>query len=143
MMYLIFSFSAQTGEVSGELSYKISYNIVEIKSEILHEGKSYDVVMLDPPAFTKSRATIQKAITGYKEINLRGMKLVKPGGFLVTSSCTNLVQADLFLQIIEMAARDARRKLRQVVFQTQSADHPIIMAMENTHYLKFLIVQVE
>jgi 23S rRNA (cytosine1962-C5)-methyltransferase len=107
------------------------------------EGKSYDVVMLDPPAFTKSRATIQKAITGYKEINLRGMKLVKPGGFLVTSSCTNLVQADLFLQIIEMAAKDARRKLRQVVFQTQSADHPIIMGMENTHYLKFLIVQVE
>lgn len=118
-------------------------NAFDVLKQWGKEGKSYDVVMLDPPAFTKSRATIQKAITGYKEINLRGMKLVKPGGFLVTSSCTNLVQADLFLQIIEMAARDARRKLRQVVFQTQSADHPIIMAMENTHYLKFLIVQVE
>src|SRR5688572_1233699 len=98
--------------------------------------------MLDPPSFTKSRATIQKAITGYKEINLRGMKLVKPGGFLVTSSCTNLVPPQVFLEIIEMAAKDARRKLRQVVFNTQSADHPVIWNLENTHYLKFLIVQV-
>jgi 23S rRNA (cytosine1962-C5)-methyltransferase len=107
------------------------------------EGKSYDVVMLDPPAFTKSRETIQKAITGYKEINLRGMKLVRPGGFLVTSSCTNLIQPELFLQIIEMAAKDARRKIRQVTYQTQSADHPIVWGQENTQYLKFLIVQVQ
>ncbi len=107
------------------------------------EGRSYDVVLLDPPAFTKSRETIQKAITGYKEINLRGMKLVRPGGFLVTSSCTNLVQPELFLQIIEMAAKDARRKIRQVTFQAQSADHPIIWGQENTQYLKFLIVQVQ
>lgn len=106
------------------------------------EGKTWDVVMLDPPSFTKTRDNIQKAITGYKEINLRGMKLVKPGGFLVTSSCTNLVQPELFLETIQMAAWDARRKLRQVVFQTQSADHPIIHGMENTNYLKFLIVQV-
>jgi len=107
-----------------------------------NEKRQYDVVMLDPPAFTKSREMIQKAIAGYKEINLRGMKLIKPGGFLVTSSCTSLVKADLFLQIIEMAAKDARRKLRQVVFQSQSADHPVIWGMENTQYLKFLIVQV-
>ena len=83
------------------------------------------------------------SITGYKEINLRGMKLVKPGGFLVTSSCTNLVNAELFMQIIDMAAKDARRKLRQVSFQRQAADHPIIRGMENTEYLKFLIVQVQ
>lgn len=106
------------------------------------EGRQYDVVMLDPPAFTKSRENIQKAITGYKEINLRGMKLVKPGGFLVTASCTNLVQPDLFLQTIEMAAKDARKKLRQVTFQAQASDHPIIWGMENTNYLKFLIVEV-
>jgi len=106
------------------------------------EGKQWDVVMLDPPAFAKSRDNIEKAITGYKEINLRGMKLIKPGGFLVTSSCTNLVQPELFLQIINMAAKDAKRKLRQVTYQPQSADHPIIWGMENTHYLKFLIVQV-
>src|SRR5436189_5094370 len=98
--------------------------------------------MLDPPAFTKSRENIQKAITGYKEINLRGMKLVKPGGFLVTSSCTNLVAPELFLEIINTAAKDARRGLRQVTYQTQSADHPVIWGMDNTHYLKFLIVQV-
>lgn len=106
------------------------------------EGRQYDVVMLDPPAFTKSRETIQKAITGYKEINLRGMKLVRPGGFLVTSSCTNLVDPDLFMQIIDMAGKDARRKLRQVTFQAQASDHPIIRGMDNTQYLKFLIVQV-
>jgi 23S rRNA (cytosine1962-C5)-methyltransferase len=98
--------------------------------------------MLDPPSFTKTRGNIQKAITGYKEINLRGIKLVRPGGFLVTSSCTNLVQPDLFLETIHMAAWDARRKLRQVVFHTQSSDHPIIKGLENTNYLKFLIVQV-
>ena len=98
--------------------------------------------MLDPPSFTKNRASIDKAIGGYKEINLRGMKLVKPGGFLVTSSCTNLVQPALFLEIIQMAAKDAKRKIRQVVFNAQSADHPIVPGQENTHYLKFLIVQV-
>lgn len=107
------------------------------------EGRQYDVVMLDPPSFTKTRENIQKAITGYKEINLRGMKLVKPGGFLVTSSCTNLVQPELFLEIIAMAAKDARRKLRQVTLQAQSSDHPIISGMDNTNYLKFLIVQVQ
>lgn len=118
-------------------------NAFDVLKQWSKEGKQYDVVMLDPPAFTKSRETIQKAITGYKEINLRGMKLVKPGGFLVTSSCTNLVDPDLFLQIIDMAAKDARRKIRQVVFQTQSADHPVIREMDNTHYLKFLIIQVQ
>jgi 23S rRNA (cytosine1962-C5)-methyltransferase len=117
-------------------------NAFDILKTWSKEHKQFDVVMLDPPSFTKSRATIQKAITGYKEINLRGMKLVKPGGFLVTSSCTNLVPPPMFLEIIEMAAKDARRKLRQVVFNTQSADHPVIWNLENTHYLKFLIVQI-
>jgi len=117
-------------------------NAFDVLKQWGKEGQQWDVVMLDPPAFTKSRENIQKAITGYKEINLRGMKLIKPGGFLVTSSCTNLVQPELFLEIINMAAKDARRKLRQVTYQTQSADHPIIWGMENTHYLKFLIVQV-
>lgn len=106
------------------------------------EGRQYDVVMLDPPAFTKSRENIQKAITGYKEINLRGMKLIKNGGFLVTSSCTNLVNPELFLQTIEMAAKDARKRIRQVTFKAQASDHPIIWGMENTNYLKFLIVEV-
>lgn len=117
-------------------------NAFDVLKEWSKEGKQWDVVMLDPPSFTKSRATINKAVAGYKEINLRGMKLVKPGGFLVTSSCTNLVQPELFLDIIQMAANDAKRKIRQVVFNSQSADHPMIRGQENTHYLKFLIVQV-
>lgn len=118
-------------------------NAFDVLKQWGKDGKQYDVVMLDPPAFTKSRETIQKAITGYKEINLRGIKLIRPGGFLVTSSCTSLVNPDLFLQIIDMAAKDARRKLRQVIFQTQSGDHPVIRNIENTQYLKFLIVQVQ
>src|SRR4030095_4813778 len=82
-----------------------SANAFDVLKQWVKDGRQYDVVMLDPPAFTKSRETLQKAITGYKEINLRGMKLIKPGGFLVTSSCTNLVNAELFQQIIEMAAK--------------------------------------
>ncbi|PZF71428.1 class I SAM-dependent rRNA methyltransferase [Taibaiella soli] len=117
-------------------------NAFDVLKQWGKEGRKWDVVMLDPPAFTKSRENIQKAITGYKEINLRGMKLIKPGGFLVTSSCTNLVPPELFLQIIEMAAKDARRKIRQVTWQTQSSDHPILWHVPNTQYLKFLIVQV-
>jgi len=106
------------------------------------EGRKYDVVMLDPPAFTKSRNNIDKAVTGYKEINLRGMQMLRNGGFLVTSSCTNLVSPELFLETIQMAAWDAKKRIRQVTYQSQSSDHPIIWGMENTHYLKFLIVEV-
>ena len=105
-------------------------------------GRQYDVVMVDPPAFTKSREGIQKAIAGYKEINLRAMKLIRPGGFLVTASCTSLVQPAVFIEIIGAAAKDARKKLRQVSFQTQAGDHPILWGVENTGYLKFLIVEV-
>ncbi len=117
-------------------------NAFDVLKQWGKDGRKYDVVMLDPPAFTKSRETIEKAITGYKEINLRGIKLIRPGGFLVTSSCTSLVDAELFLKIISMAARDARRKVRQVCFQTQSPDHPVFWGIENTQYLKFLIIQV-
>lgn len=117
-------------------------NAFDVLKQWSKEGRQYDVVMLDPPAFTKSRETIQKAITGYKEINLRGMKLIKRGGFLVTSSCTNLVGPELFLETIQLAAKDARRRLRQVKFAAQASDHPIIEGWENTNYLKFLIVQV-
>ncbi len=117
-------------------------NAFDALKGLTKEDKQWDVVMLDPPSFTKSRGSVDKAVAGYKEINLRGIKLVKPGGFLVTSSCTNLVKPELFLDIISMAAKDAKRKIRQVVFNTQSADHPVIRDQENTHYLKFLIVQV-
>jgi 23S rRNA (cytosine1962-C5)-methyltransferase len=119
-----------------------SVNAFDALKNWVKEGRKYDVVMLDPPAFTKSRANIDKAITGYKEINLRGMKLTKPGGFLVTASCTNLVAPDVFLKTIEAAAKDAKRKIRQVTWQTQASDHPILWHVPTTQYLKFLIVQV-
>ncbi|OYU55797.1 MAG: rRNA large subunit methyltransferase I [Chitinophagaceae bacterium BSSC1] len=117
-------------------------NAFDVLKQWGKDGRKYDVVMLDPPAFTKSRESIGKAITGYKEINLRGMKLLRNGGFLVTSSCTNLVNPEMFLSAIDQAAKDARKRIRQVVFQAQSSDHPIIWGMENTNYLKFLIVEV-
>jgi 23S rRNA (cytosine1962-C5)-methyltransferase len=117
-------------------------NAFDILRSLSKEKREYDVVMLDPPAFTKSREMIPQAVKGYKEINLRGIKLIKKGGFLVTSSCSNLIEPELFLRIIDEAAKDAKRKLRQVTFQTQGADHPIIHGIENTNYLKFLIVEV-
>ena len=117
-------------------------NAFDILKKWSKDRMQFDVVMLDPPAFTKSRSQIAQAISGYKEINLRGIKLVKKGGFLVTSSCTNLVSPSQFLKTIHQAALDAKRTLRQVSFQTQSSDHPILPEIENTQYLKFLILQV-
>jgi 23S rRNA (cytosine1962-C5)-methyltransferase len=133
--------NAELNGLAGVCSFS-AMNAFDILKQWSKEGRTYDVVMLDPPAFTKSRGNIQNAVKGYKEINLRGIKLVKKGGFLVTASCTNLIPPDLFLEIIDDAAKDARRQLRQVTFQSQSADHPIIRGLENTHYLKFLIAQV-
>lgn len=117
-------------------------NAFDVLKQWAKDGRRYDVVMLDPPAFTKSRENIQKAVTGYKEVNLRGMKLVKPGGFLVTASCTNLVTPEMFLNVIGDAAKDARRTLRQVEWRTQAGDHPILWNVPSTQYLKFLMVQV-
>ena len=117
-------------------------NAFDVLRSMSRDGKLFDVVMLDPPAFTKSRENIQNAAKGYKEINLRGIKLLRKNGFLVTSSCTNLIHPELFLEIIHAAAKDARKKLRQVCFFTQSSDHPVLEELENTKYLKFLIVEV-
>lgn len=106
------------------------------------EGKQYDVVILDPPAFTKNRKGIENAVKGYKEINLRGMKMVKPGGFLVTFSCSHFMDVNLFYDTISSAAADAKRTIREVQFLTQSKDHPIVWGVEETNYLKGLILQV-
>jgi 23S rRNA (cytosine1962-C5)-methyltransferase len=117
-------------------------NAFDVLKKWSRENRKFDVVMLDPPAFTKNRENINKALTGYKEINLRGMKLLRSGGFLVTSSCTNLVSPQAFLETIHSAAKDAGKIIRQVRYQAQSPDHPIVWGLENTHYLKFLIVEV-
>ena len=117
-------------------------NAFDVLKQWAKDSRQYDVVMLDPPAFTKSRENIQKALIGYKEVNLRGIKLIRPGGFLVTSSCTNLVSPEMFVDTINAAAKDAKRRLRQVTFRAQASDHPILWGLENTNYLKFLIMQV-
>ncbi|HEY4967702.1 MAG TPA: class I SAM-dependent rRNA methyltransferase [Puia sp.] len=133
--------NAQLNSVDEHIEFKVG-NAFDILKKWSREDKKFDVVMLDPPAFTKSRENIGNAIAGYKEINLRGMKLLRSGGFLVTSSCTNLVSSQLFLETIHAAAKDAGKKIRQVVYQAQSPDHPVVWGLDNTHYLKFLIVEV-
>ena len=105
-------------------------------------GKQYDVVILDPPAFTKSRSSVKAASAGYREINREGLLLVKDGGYFATCSCSHFMTAELFRQVIEQAARDAHRRLRQVEFRQQSPDHPILWANDASYYLKFYIFQV-
>lgn len=106
------------------------------------EGEKFDVVILDPPAFTKSRQATKNAVKGYREINLRGLKLVKNGGFLATCSCSHFMDPELFAKTIREAARGAHKRLRQVEFHTQAPDHPILWAAEESYYLKFYIFQV-
>ncbi len=105
-------------------------------------GETFDVIILDPPAFTKSRNTIESAVRGYKEINLRAMKILEKGGFLVTCSCSHHIDPDLFLDIIYDASIDSKRRIRQVEFRSQSKDHPILLSSEETQYLKCAILQV-
>ena len=100
------------------------------------------MVILDPPAFTKSRDSVKKAVRGYREINLRGIRLVENGGYLATCSCSHFMTPELFTNTIAQAARDARRRLRQVEYRTQSADHPILWGADESYYLKFYIFQV-
>lgn len=117
-------------------------DIFDLLPQLEEEGKQYDVVILDPPAFTKSRNSIKAAAKGYREINLRGMRLAKDGGFLVTCSCSHFMDPELFAKTIGEAARDAHVRLRQVDFRTQAPDHPILWSSDETYYLKFYIFQV-
>jgi 23S rRNA (cytosine1962-C5)-methyltransferase len=105
-------------------------------------GERYDVVILDPPAFTKSRQATRNAIKGYREINMKGMKLVRDGGYLATCSCSHFMTQELFAKTIREAARSTHKRLRQVEFRTQAPDHPILWAAEESYYLKFFIFQV-
>lgn len=120
----------------------ICADVFELLPELERKGEKYDVVILDPPAFTKSRESVKKAAKGYKEINLRGMKLVKDGGYLATCSCSHFMTPELFSETIASAAKDAHKRLRQVEFRTQSPDHPILWAADESYYLKFYLFQV-
>lgn len=117
-------------------------DVFELLPELEAQGEKYDVVILDPPAFTKSRNSIKNAVKGYREINLRGLKLVKDGGFLVTCSCSHFMDPELFAKTIREASHGAHKRLRQVEFKTQGPDHPILWAADESYYLKFYIFQV-
>lgn len=120
----------------------ICEDVFELLPRLEGEGEKFDVVILDPPAFTKSRNSIKNAVKGYREINLRGLKLVKNGGYLVTCSCSHFMDPQLFAKTIREAANGAHKRLRQVEFRTQACDHPILWAADESYYLKFYIFQI-
>ena len=127
------------------LSDKVKFiceDVFELLPELEQKGEKFDVVILDPPAFTKSRNSIKNAVKGYREINLRAMKLVKDGGFLATCSCSHFMTYELFTETIGQEARNVHKRLRQVEFRTQAPDHPILWAADESYYLKFYIFQV-
>lgn len=117
-------------------------NVLDELPKLAEAGETYDVVILDPPAFTKSREATKNAIKGYREINMKGLKLVKDGGYLATCSCSHFMTQELFAKTIREAARSVHKRLRQVEFRTQSPDHPILWAADESYYLKFYIFQV-
>lgn len=120
----------------------ICADVFDLLPKLEEQGEKFDVVILDPPAFTKSRNSVKNAVKGYREINLRGMKLVKDGGYLATCSCSHFMTYELFTQTIGQAARNVHKRLRQVEFRTQAPDHPILWAADESYYLKFYIFQV-
>ena len=136
--------AAKNAELNGvqDRAKFICRDVFELLPELEKQGEKYDVVILDPPAFTKSRNSVKNAIKGYREINLRGMKLVKDGGFLATCSCSHFMTYELFTETIGQAARNVHKRLRQVEFRTQAPDHPILWAADESYYLKFYIFQV-
>ena len=117
-------------------------DVFDLLPKLEQEGQKFDVVILDPPAFTKSRNSIKNAVKGYREINLRGMKLVKDGGHLATCSCSHFMDPELFTKTIREAAGNVHKRLRQVEYRTQASDHPILWAADESYYLKFYIFQV-
>ncbi|MCI8599908.1 MAG: class I SAM-dependent rRNA methyltransferase [Lachnospiraceae bacterium] len=117
-------------------------DVFDLLPRLEQEGEKYDVVILDPPAFTKSKSSVKQAVKGYREINMRGMKLVRDGGFLATCSCSHFMTYELFTQTLHQAAKSVHKRLRQVEYRTQAPDHPILWAADESYYLKFYIFQV-
>lgn len=117
-------------------------DVFDLLPKLERNGEKFDVVILDPPAFTKSRSSVKNAVKGYREINLRGMKLVKDGGYLATCSCSHFMDPELFTKTIKEAASNVHKRLRQVEYRTQAADHPILWSADQSYYLKFYIFQV-
>ena len=133
--------NASANGLDGVVAYRVA-DVFELLPQLEADGRKFDVVILDPPAFTKSRQATKNAVKGYREINLRGMKLVKNGGFLATCSCSHFMDEALFKKTLAEAARGARKRLRQVEFRAQAPDHPILWGEDASYYLKFGIFQV-
>lgn len=133
--------NAALNDLSDRVRFQCS-DVFELLPQLERDGERYDVVILDPPAFTKSRNSVSQAVKGYREINLRGLKLVKNGGYLATCSCSHFMTPELFTKTIREAAKGAHRRLRQVEYRTQAADHPILWAADESYYLKFYLFQV-
>ena len=120
----------------------VAANVFDLLPQLEQQPKRYDFIILDPPAFTKSRKTTQRAMTGYKEINYRAMRLLPRGGYLATCSCSHFATEELFLKMLRSAAKDAGVQLRQIEARQQCCDHPILWGVEETNYLKFYLFQV-
>lgn len=133
--------NARLNRLEDKVTFKCA-DVFDLLPELEAKGEKYDVVILDPPAFTKSRNSIKNAVKGYREINMRGLKLVNNGGFLATCSCSHFMDPELFAKTIKEAAKSAHKRLRQVEFRTQAPDHPILWAADESYYLKFYIFQV-
>ena len=144
--------ASETGVQQARLNAKLNHmedrvqflceDVFELLPELERKGETFDVIVLDPPAFTKSRNSVKNATKGYREINLRAMKLVKDGGYLATCSCSHFMTYELFTKTINQAAHNVHKRLRQVEFRTQAPDHPILWAADESYYLKFYVFQV-
>lgn len=134
--------NARRNGLAGEMSF-LKANVFDLLSQWSEEGeKKFDYIILDPPAFTKSRRTVEQAMRGYKEINLRAMKLLPRGGYLATCSCSHFMEDWRFVKMLKSASRDAGVSLRQIEVRQQSPDHPILWNVPETDYLKFYLFQV-
>ena len=133
--------NARRNHLEGTVHFRCA-NVFDELPRLAEQKEQYDVVILDPPAFTKSREATKNAIKGYREINIKGLKLVRDGGYLATCSCSHFMTQELLAKTVREAARSAHKCLRQVEFRTQSPDHPILWAADESYYLKFYIFQV-
>ncbi len=133
--------NAERNGLSDRVHFRAA-NVLDELPRLYEAGEKYDVLVLDPPAFTKSREATKNAIKGYREINMKGLRLVRDGGYFATCSCSHFMTQDLFTEVIGQAAKAVHKRLRQIEFRTQAPDHPFLWSADESYYLKFLVFQV-
>ncbi len=133
--------NAERNGLSDRVNFRAA-NVLDELPRLYEAGEKYDVLVLDPPAFTKSREATKNAIKGYREINMKGLRLVRDGGYFATCSCSHFMTQDLFTEVIGQAAKAVHKRLRQIEFRTQAPDHPFLWSADESYYLKFLVFQV-